>query len=62
VNAFWTSERNRSWSGGSVSSMFLVRGFITSGIGGIWASCSEVMALRQSFTKRSSFSTADTSS
>jgi hypothetical protein len=57
-----TSLRNRSWSGGSLSSMFSLRGFITSGIGGIWASCSGVMALRQSFAKRSSFKTATTSS
>jgi len=42
--------------------MFWLNGFITSGMGGIWAGCSGVMTLRQSFTNRSSLKMAKTSS
>jgi hypothetical protein len=52
VKALETWDLRRSWSGGSVSSMFLLRGSITCDIGGTWARRLGARTSRQSFTKR----------
>ncbi|MFN8424564.1 MAG: hypothetical protein U0470_14705 [Anaerolineae bacterium] len=62
MNALCTSERRRAWSAPSRSSMFRSSGRNTAGTHGIRAACSGVIALRGSFTKRSSLSAATTSS